>query len=102
MHGEYNLHHNIVCGCTANREGREGEGEEEREGRGEGVERERNNYPTCIYAARGKVISRGWCPGVHKSTLFWNQYFISQNTHFQRSILTQIGFSSNSMASGTA
>ena len=39
--------------------------------------------PAC--AARGKVIS---C-GVHKSTLFWNQSFIS---HFQRSILTQIGF----------
>ena len=37
--------------------------------------------------------------GVYKSTLFWNQ---SLNTHFQRSILTQIGFSSNLMVSGTA
>ena len=33
---------------------------------------------------------------------FWNQSFISKNTHFERSILTQIGFSSNLMASGTA
>ena len=28
------LYHSIVCGCTANREGIEGEEEEEREGRG--------------------------------------------------------------------
>ena len=33
---------------------------------------------------------------------FWNQSFISQNTHFQSSISTQIGFSSNLMASGIA
>ena len=33
---------------------------------------------------------------------FWNQSFISQNTHFQSSVSTQIGFSSNLMASGTA
>ena len=33
---------------------------------------------------------------------FWNQSFISKNTRFERSILTQIGFSSNLMASGTA
>ena len=40
---------------------------------------------------------------VYKSGLFfWNQSFISKNTHFERSILTQIGFSSNLMASGTA
>ena len=26
-------------------------------------------------------------------TFFWNQSFISKNTHFERSILTQIGFS---------
>ena len=31
---------------------------------------------------------------------FWNQSFISKNTHFEMSILTQIGFSSNLMASG--
>ena len=46
-----------------------------------------------------------WCLYIvyYKSGLFfWNQSFISQNTHFQRSILTQIGFSSNLMASGTA
>ena len=35
-------------------------------------------------------------------TFFLNQSFISKNTHFERSILTQIGFSSNLMASGTA
>ena len=34
-------------------------------------------------------------------TFFWNQSFISKNTHFEMSILTQIGFSSNLMASGT-
>ena len=32
---------------------------------------------------------------------FWNQSFISKNTHFEMSILTQIGFSSNLMATGT-
>ena len=43
------------------------------------------------------------CINIYISGLFfWNQSFISQNTHFQRSILTQIGFSSNLMASGTA
>ena len=46
--------------------------------------------------------------GVHKKKndinlqFFWNQSFISQNTHFQSSISTQIGFSSNLMASGIA
>ena len=43
--------------------------------------------------------------GIHKKKnlqFFWNQSFISQNTHFQSSISTQIGFSSNLMASGTA
>ena len=34
-------------------------------------------------------------------TFFWNQSFISKNTHFEMSILTQISFSSNLMASGT-
>ena len=50
--------------------------------------------------ARGYVIGRG----VHIYivwTFFWNQSFISKNTHFEMSILTQIGFSSNLMASGT-
>ena len=61
-------------------------------------------YPACACAARGYVISRGVCPVVVSINLqfFWNQSFISQNTHFQRSILTHIGFSSNLMASGTA
>ena len=59
-------------------------------------------YPACACAARGYVIGRGVYIFIYKSTLFWNQSFISQNTHFQRSILTQIGFSSNLMASGTA
>ena len=54
-------------------------------------------------AARGYVISRGVCPVVSINLhFFWNQSFISQNAHFQRSILTHIGFSSNLMASGTA
>ena len=63
-------------------------------------------YPARACAARGKVISRGWCPVSIKKRknlqFFWNQSFISQNTHFQSSISTQIGFSSNLMASGTA
>ena len=56
-----------------------------------------SNYPARACAARGYVIGRGVC-----LDFFLNQSFISQNTHFQRSILTQIGFSSNLMASGTA
>ena len=60
-------------------------------------------YPARACAARGKVISRGWwCPYVKNLQFFWNQSFISQNTHFQSSISTQTGFSSNLMASGTA
>ena len=60
--------------------------------------------PRAHARARGYVIGRGvyilyiiivW-------TFFWNQSFVSKNTHFERSILTQIGFSSNLMASGTA
>ena len=47
--------------------------------------------------ARGYVIGHGVC-----LDFFWNQSLISKNTHFERSILTQIGFSSNLMASGTA
>ena len=54
--------------------------------------------PRAHARARGYVIGRGVCC-LH---FFWNQTFISQNTHFQRSMLTQIGFSSNLMASGTA
>ena len=57
------------------------------------------NYPARACAARGYVIG---CGVYIICTFFWNQSFISQNTHFQRSILTQIGFSSNLMASGIA
>ena len=56
--------------------------------------------PRAHARARGYVIGRG----VHIYivwTFFWNQSFISKNTHFEMSILTQIGFSSNLMASGT-
>ena len=61
-----------------------------------------DHYPARACAARGKVISSGWwCPNKNLQ-FFWNQSFISQNTHFQSSISTQIGFSSNLMASGTA
>ena len=56
--------------------------------------------PRAHARARGCVIGRG---------VYYILYYISaklfsifQNTHFQRSILTQIGFSSNLMASGTA
>ena len=60
-----------------------------------------HNYPARACAERGYVIGRG----VYIYILLYivcNQTFISQNTHFQRSILTQIGFSSNLMASGIA
>ena len=53
--------------------------------------------PRAHARARGYVIGRG----VLVWTFFWNQSFISKNTHFEMSILTQIGFSSNLMASGT-
>ena len=60
-------------------------------------------YPARACAARGKVISRGWWVVVSINLqFFWNQSLISQNTHFQSSISTQIGFSSNLMASGIA
>ena len=59
-------------------------------------------YPARACAARGKVISRGGVVVSINLQFFWNQSFISQNTHFQSSISTQIGFSSNLMASGTA
>ena len=60
------------------------------------------NYPTCACAARGYVIGRGVYILFISLHFFWNQTFIFQNTHFQRSILTQIGFLSNLVASGTA
>ena len=50
------------------------------------------SYPTRACAARGYVISHGVYNYVYKSALFWNQSFISQNTHLRRSVLTQIGF----------
>ena len=59
-------------------------------------------YPARACAARGYVIGRGVLVVSINLHFFWNQSFISQNTHFQRSILTHIGFSSNLMASGTA
>ena len=60
------------------------------------------NYPPRACAARGYVIGRGVYIYCKSALFFWNQSFISHNTHFQRSILTQIGFSSNLMASGIA
>ena len=53
------------------------------------------NYPPRACAARGKVISRRWwvvVVSIKKKNLqfFWNQSFISQNTQFQRSVLTHI------------
>ena len=59
-----------------------------------------SRYPARACAARGKVISR--VVSIKNLQFFWNQSFISQNTHFQSSISTQIGFSSNLMASDTA
>ena len=58
--------------------------------------------PRAHARARGYVIGRGVYIYIVSLDFFWNQSFISQNTHFQRSILTQIGFSSNLMASSTA
>ena len=46
------------------------------------------------------MISRV-CP-VSINLHFFGTNLLSQNTHFQSSILTQIGFSSNLMASDTA
>ena len=64
--------------------------------------------PRAHARARGYVIGRGvyilyiYCILYIVWTFFWNQSFISKNTHFERSILTQIGFSLYLMASGTA
>ena len=60
------------------------------------------------YLLRARMRSKGlcdrsWCIYIYISGLFFGtNFFISKNTHFERSILTQIGFSSNLMASGTA
>ena len=74
-------------------------------------------YPRAHARARGYVIvtpraharARGYVIGRGVYYIYIIIYYISaklfsifQNTHFQRSILTQIGFSSNLMASGTA
>ena len=49
-----------------------------------------HHYPARACAARGKVISRDVLVSVLVVSInlhfFWNQSFISQNTHFQRSI----------------
>ena len=59
------------------------------------------NYPARACASKG-LCDRSWCPYIiYCLDFFWNQSFISKNTHFEMSILTQIGFSSNLMASGT-
>ena len=56
-------------------------------------------YPACACAARGYVIGRDvYCILYIYQDFFWNQSFISKNTHFERSVLTQIGLSSNLMA----
>ena len=58
-------------------------------------------YPVRACASKG-LCDRSWCPYIiYCLDFFWNQSFISKNTHFEMSILTQIGFSSNLMASGT-
>ena len=60
-----------------------------------------NYYPARACASKG-LCDRSWCPySIYCLDFFWNQSFISKNTHFEMSILTQIGFSSNLMASGT-
>ena len=60
-----------------------------------------NIYPAHACASKG-LCDRSWCLySIHCLDFFWNQSFISKNTHFEMSILTQIGFSSNLMASGT-
>ena len=58
-------------------------------------------YPARACASKG-LCDRSWCPYIiYCLDFFWNQSFISKNAHFEMSILTQIGFSSNLMASGT-
>ena len=47
------------------------------------------------------LCDRSWCVlYIYISGVFWGTNLLSP--HFERSILTQIGFSSNLMASGTA
>ena len=58
----------------------------------------------CIITPRAHARARGYVRDrpyiIYCLDFFWNQSFISKNTHFEMSILTQIGFSSNLMASG--
>ena len=58
--------------------------------------------PRAHARARGYVIGRGVYYILYIIYISAKLFSIFQNTHFQRSILTQIGFSSNLMASGTA
>ena len=64
-----------------------------------------NNYPARACVSKG-LCDRSWCLFVYLYIYIWT--FFGTNLlspkihHFQRSILTQIGFSSNLMASGTA
>ena len=62
--------------------------------------------PRAHARARGYVIGRGVYYNIIYIVIYCyisaKLFSIFQNTHFQRSILTQIGFSSNLMASGTA
>ena len=60
--------------------------------------------PRAHARARGYVIGRGvyYIYIIIYCYISAKLFSIFQNTHFQRSILTQIGFSSNLMASGTA
>ena len=61
-----------------------------------------SNYPARACAARGYVIGRGVY--IYIVVVYCLDFFLEpiKNTHFERSILTQIGFSLNLMASGTA
>ena len=47
------------------------------------------DYPARACAERGYVISRGVCPVVVSINLhfFWNQSFLSQNTHTHRLLI---------------
>ena len=57
-----------------------------------------------LLTPRAHARARGYVIGIYIIyclDFFWNQSFISKITHFEMSILTQIGFSSNLMASGT-
>ena len=46
-------------------------------------------YPAHTCTARG-ISDQSWVVSINLH-FFWNQSFISRNTHFQRSILTQTG-----------